>query len=294
MSSLNQIIKNVKSSQLLQQKEFFSGNDSPIHGLPENVIIFARKPFSSHVATSLHHRFVLILCLNGHFEIMVDNKKLSLSSGSGILILPFQPHYYTSKPSEDVLLLYITFELSNLGELKVFQGIAFKIPELTAEILQNMLSFIKTAKGNNTSETIMLPHFTGLLLASLIYEKNLNTITIQKSKNSNDLINKVSQYVMDNLDKKIIIAEVAKKLGTSESSLRRNFRSVTHGLSLGKFIINLRLFKAMELLSSTNLSVSEVADKVGFSSLSYFSRAMKQYTQSPLEFRKKYSRFKPQ
>jgi len=62
-------------------------------------------------------------------------------------------------------------------------------------------------------------------------------------------------------------------------------RNVT-GLSINDYINKMRITKAMNLLTSTSLSVSEIADKVGCASQSYFSTLFKKYTgTTPREYK---------
>ena len=68
------------------------------------------------------------------------------------------------------------------------------------------------------------------------------------------------------------IPQISKALAMSRSQVFRKIKAIT-GQSPTDYIRNLRLHKGRELLLNTNLTISEVAYDVGFSSLSYFSRA---------------------
>ncbi len=55
----------------------------------------------------------------------------------------------------------------------------------------------------------------------------------------------------------------------------------------GKRCCRMRLSKACQLLQSTSLSVREIAGRVGFQDVNYFTRAFKQrFQKTPGEFRK--------
>jgi AraC-like DNA-binding protein len=70
------------------------------------------------------------------------------------------------------------------------------------------------------------------------------------------------------------IERIVKKLPVSYSKLRKDFKAVT-GESPNQYQLNLRLEKAKELLTSTSLSVSEIAYQTGFESVFYLSRIFK-------------------
>jgi AraC-like DNA-binding protein len=83
------------------------------------------------------------------------------------------------------------------------------------------------------------------------------------------------------------LARLAEDLGMSYSRFRLAFKKEI-GLSPRQYHIEVRLNHARELLRNHELSVSEVADRLGFSSVFYFSRLFKEKTSlSPLAWRNK-------
>ncbi len=68
--------------------------------------------------------------------------------------------------------------------------------------------------------------------------------------------------------------ELAKSCGTSYSTLRAAFRREI-GISLGQFHLGLRLGEARRLLIQTDLSVSDIAERVGFCDQKHFSAIFK-------------------
>ena len=76
----------------------------------------------------------------------------------------------------------------------------------------------------------------------------------------------------------------------SEVYFRKLFKSAI-GVSPAKFMINCKTARAKELLSEDYLSLEEIAERCGFSSLSYFCRVFKSSTgMTPGEFRSKLSK----
>ena len=79
--------------------------------------------------------------------------------------------------------------------------------------------------------------------------------------------------------------KAANICGYDRRRLSRELRD--RGTTLSKEIAKLRAEKASQALASTNLRVADIAQTVGFSDLSIFSRAFKNWTgQSPQEFRR--------
>jgi len=75
----------------------------------------------------------------------------------------------------------------------------------------------------------------------------------------------------------------------SRSNLMRIFRQAT-GQSPIEYLVRLRIQRAMELLRSTDLSITEIAMEVGFSDSNYFARQFRRALgESPRSFRTKKS-----
>jgi YesN/AraC family two-component response regulator len=80
------------------------------------------------------------------------------------------------------------------------------------------------------------------------------------------------------------IEELAREVGMSRQHLNRKIHALTN-LSTIDFTRTLRLQKAARLLKNASGSVSEIAFKVGFNNLSYFSKAFhKHFGKLPSEF----------
>lgn len=83
----------------------------------------------------------------------------------------------------------------------------------------------------------------------------------------------------------VSVAELARQAEMSEVYFRRLFRSVT-GSSPARYMINYRVERAKELLIEGYLTLEEIGERCGFSSLSYFCRIFKETTgMTPGEFR---------
>lgn len=79
--------------------------------------------------------------------------------------------------------------------------------------------------------------------------------------------------------------QVARKLNLSRAYLRNLFYN-HYGVSLQEYILRHRMQCAAELLSSTDLSVSEIAARCGYSDPLMFSRMFRKYqSQSPTHYR---------
>jgi len=103
-------------------------------------------------------------------------------------------------------------------------------------------------------------------------------------------INRVIDYIENNIEKELTLKELASVANFSEYHFHRIFTSVMKE-TLFSFIQRLKLEKSvLHLTGMPNKTISEVCYDCGFSSPQVFSKAFKQYYKlSPSEYREKYS-----
>ena len=90
----------------------------------------------------------------------------------------------------------------------------------------------------------------------------------------------------ENIHRQIDIQGIATNLGTSYSWFRKEFKEYT-GFSPAQYFQELKLRKAKELLSETDLSIKEIAYKLNFSSYEYFlSFFRKRVGVTPTDYRR--------
>ncbi len=83
-----------------------------------------------------------------------------------------------------------------------------------------------------------------------------------------------TEYISANLGKEIKIADICDYAGVSRTALYDSF-SREYGIGISSYIRKKRLEYAKGLLKSTNLPVSAVSERAGFSDYNYFSRIFK-------------------
>ncbi len=89
------------------------------------------------------------------------------------------------------------------------------------------------------------------------------------------------------LARPITIGEIARRVASSPRQLQRSFSEVG-GLSFRAYLREVRMSRAADLLSSTDIPVSEVARHVGYREHSQFTKAFKRaHGATPSEFRRR-------
>lgn len=125
-----------------------------------------------------------------------------------------------------------------------------------------------------------LAHAPRRKLVSNMYESE---ILIHKSKSRR--ISKVCRWIEENISHKITLSDAAKLVNMSDSAFSHFFKRQT-SISFITYVNNLRVAKACELLTNTQLSASEICYDCGFNNKSNFIRIFtKRKGMTPIEYR---------
>jgi len=127
-------------------------------------------------------------------------------------------------------------------------------------------------------------------LANLILrvaEKESHAEVINNSRKAS-LVVAVEEFVEKNLEAAIQLKDIASAVFVSPSHLSRTFKQLT-GKSIVDYLQEVRLNKAEKMLRNTDLTITEIAGKVGFNDAAYFATCFKNHMDiTPIKFRKKY------
>lgn len=128
-----------------------------------------------------------------------------------------------------------------------------------------------------------------LQLISMMIKKDMLSIEANGASYS-DMLNfdSLLSEILSNMDSPIDMKSACHKVGLSYSHFSRTFEKIT-GFHYTYFCNLLRIRYAEDLLISTSLPISEIADAIGISTISYFTRLFKNINGiTPSSYRKKY------
>ena len=99
---------------------------------------------------------------------------------------------------------------------------------------------------------------------------------------------KLNKIIQENLDNSSLdIAFICKEIGMSRASLYNKLKALTD-MGANDYINKFRMEKAIAYITGTDMTFTEIAEKVGFTTSRYFSTAFKQYTgETPTQYKEK-------
>ena len=113
-------------------------------------------------------------------------------------------------------------------------------------------------------------------LIGLMYSLERN-IQLGRNQAHVDMISRARLRIREALESDLTIQQVAQDLGVSYSNFRKLFKEHT-GMSPAIYQQDLRLQRAKELLTTTDLTIKEIAYRLNFESPDYFSYKFKAQT----------------
>jgi AraC-like DNA-binding protein len=218
-------------------------------------------------------------------ETLGRNKAINVESGMMFLLFPGEWHSYHPDRQTGWKEYWIGFNghfVDNLIKQDFFSKDrpVFKV-NIHEDIVDLYKEAISAAVAQESGFQQVLAGIVGRLLSlAYFYDRNSQ---FQES----DTARKMGQakvMVHDNY-MNITPEEIASRLCLSYSSFRKTFKEYT-GFSPARFINEVRMSKAKELLTNTSMSIKEVAYHVGYNNHDYFFTAFRHMTgHTPAEYR---------
>lgn len=147
-------------------------------------------------------------------------------------------------------------------------------------------SYIQSAE--NSRDSGELNALTFAMYHDFIYRVH----QLHANPNYSHAVQKCCDYIELSLNRKIRTADLAALVGYTEYYLTEKFKKET-GQSVSSYIRYAKVERAKVLLSTTDLSIQEVSERLAFSTVNYFIKSFREtagYT--PAQYRKKFQNIK--
>lgn len=201
-----------------------------------------------------------------------ENKSYELRAGDAFLVYPNQEITYYADADDPWEYAWVGFNGSDALSILNATDFTSEHPYISnvpsgKEILHHLLC-IYEVRGNDFSSTVEMTGrlYTALALFMRGAEKK------QPQTSYDGYVQKAASYISSNYSYPITVNDVAGYVGLSRSHLFRSFEKVL-GCSPKEYLTDFRIRQACALLAQTDLSVTAIANSVGFENNLYFSKA---------------------
>ncbi|MCP9200479.1 AraC family transcriptional regulator [Gramella sp. GC03-9] len=105
-----------------------------------------------------------------------------------------------------------------------------------------------------------------------------------------EIIASATRIIKNRLGEIKTVTDLARSCATNNNKLQEGFRRYL-GQTVNRYLISARMERGRDLLIETNYTISEIVDRIGLRSKSYFSKMFREkYGFSPSEFRRRLKR----
>lgn len=116
---------------------------------------------------------------------------------------------------------------------------------------------------------------TGIWLADYIEEDKQDSFVKQ-----------VLSFMAEHITDDYMLEQLAEQMNLTKDYIGKLFRTKTER-TLGDCYTQMKIEYAKEMLRTTNMKIYEISDRLGYSTVDYFSKVFKKYTaQTPAQYRK--------
>jgi AraC family transcriptional regulator len=239
-----------------------------------------------HFQEHSHSAFTVTAVLSGRFEVTIGGESFRLSAGEAALTAIGQVH---SGGAEDAEFTSVSITPRLVDELARESGligfgnqISFRRattddPELMAAIGRITEEAISRRLGHGAMLDALVRQLVIILFRSHLMVRRSALIELSRAGPVDRRLRRAMEFMHDNYWRELSLEEIASAAYLSEYHFARLFKQIT-GITPHFYLANLRLERARELLSNSEIPIGQVAAMVGYQSQSHFTKIFKSVT----------------
>jgi AraC-like DNA-binding protein len=223
----------------------------------------------------------------GRGRMRTEDGEVALAPGTGVWMRPGRRYEATHEPKTPLVVnfFHFTLERSPRGFVPPVEILRTAHPDFVEATLRRILTL--RAKPQASAQASAAALF-GALLGELVRETLARTAVVTEpglDQHHREIIQRLAAEIREHPGGARSVAALAQTAGYSVDHFSRVFAKVT-GRRPQEWIIEARLARARQLLAETGLTVSQIAEALGFRDVFFFSRQFTQRTgQTPTAYR---------
>ena len=238
-----------------------------------------------------HHVYEIYYLEKGSVTYFADNSVYAVEKGEFILIRPNVIH--TTKYGEsDHKRILIYFKESFIKEflsiesdmISIFDNVHLRLAKTNEKRAEEIMKHILFEYRSDNSSTVLLKCLLGELL-KLFAENHSESLEPRIPDGENTIFSIIS-YINSNYQNPLTLNNLSRIFYLNPAYLSRSFKAST-GMGFKDYLTQVRLREASILLKNSDLSISEIYERTGFSSINHFCKTFKSaFGVTALKFRK--------
>jgi AraC-like DNA-binding protein len=245
-----------------------------------------------------HEDFQFIYVMDGKIKFLTLNKRIEVSAGQGIFInknilhqvKQFMSCHYKSFVFPDYFLKFYFGSPAGVFVDSISENEGLEFYHFTGqnEWENTVLNLLQKLTEMEEKKTEFYPYEILLILSTLwlTFRKNILLPPQQQENIVSIRMQKFLNYIANHYAEDISLESLAKSGNVGKSECLRCFKACLQTTPY-KYLMECRLSKAAELLTTTDLPIGVISENVGFHQVSHFGKCFKEKTgYSPRDYRK--------
>ena len=273
--------------------------ESDIKSLSFQLESITKSKYDSDWHSPLHtHPFTeLFYVVDGKGEFNIQGQRFPVKPNDFVIINPQVEHTELSSPDEPLEYIVLGIRGLSFSNLTpVSEGghpfSFFNLRDEQKDILRYLNAMVQEATSQQMSYELVCHNLLEILLIKILRHQHFDLEVGKQSKATKD-ISFIKHYLETYYHESIQLEDLASMTHLSRFYISHSFKKEI-GMSPMEYLIDIRIKESKILLRTTNYSISQVADIVGFTTPTYFSKQFRKSTGiSPTDYREQFQGVKP-
>ena len=239
-----------------------------------------------------HSYAELFYIVDGEGQFQINDKLFPVQAHQLVVVNPNVIHTevsFESHPLEYIVLGIegLEFTISDAGsKMEAASKSNDTLTMLLICMAVIMRKILREMQNRESSFQILCQAYMDIIVVQLMRNASVSAVPIHSRLPANRQCATVKRYIDHHYKENITLDQLAEKVSITKYYMVHAFKR-EYGVSPINYIINCRIKEGKRLLAETDLSLSQIAAILGFSSSSYFSQTFRNAEgTSPTEYRK--------
>ena len=253
------------------------------------------------------HDFWELVCVDrGEIDALAGDRRLTLKKGNILFHKPNEFHNVLTNGKVSPSLVVIGF-VCHSPAIKSFEDQLMSVQDTEKELLAQIIvearntfsgrlddpyqeELIFNSEPLTFGSAQLISHYLEQLMIHLYRRYFSYSLPVRSSRflaeasSGNDTYNRIVRYMEEHLGERMTIDRICRDNLVGRSQLQKLFRD-TKGCGVIEFFSMMKIDTAKQMIRDNQLNFTQIADRLGYNSIHYFSRQFKQITtMTPSEY----------
>ena len=253
------------------------------------------------------HDFWELVCVDrGEIDALAGDRRLTLKKGNILFHKPNEFHNVLTNGKVSPSLVVIGFECHSPA-IKSFEDQLMSVQDTEKELMAQIIvearntfsgrlddpyqeELIFNSEALTFGSAQLISHYLEQLMIHLYRRYFSYSLPVRSSRflaeasSGNDTYNRIVRYMEEHLGERMTIDRICRDNLVGRSQLQKLFRD-TKGCGVIEFFSMMKIDTAKQMIRDNQLNFTQIADRLGYNSIHYFSRQFKQITtMTPSEY----------